>query len=160
MNKKLILIFLLGFFSCALLFYVLGFSDLEVPFVTGFISFENNAESPSDWVSNEDIIILEDKIILNIPHATLSNYASSGSMRPFLDKGANGIRIKPSNETQIEVGDIISYKSFGFLVVHRVVERGIDSKGVYFIPQGDSNVFQDGKIRFEDIEYVTIGIIY
>jgi len=81
-------------------------------------------------------------------------------MKPLLDKGANGIRITPKNENEINVGDIVSYKFKDILVVHRVVEKGTDDKGIYFITQGDNNILSDGKIRFDDIEYVTIGIIW
>lgn len=160
MDLENVLVFLLGFFSCAFLF--IGFSsDLEIPFKTGLVVFDGEVLSaPSDWVSEEDIIILEDKIILRINGATLSNYADSGSMVPVLDKGANGIRIVPENSDDVEVGDIVSFRFGGLLVVHRVVEKGVDESGVYFIMKGDSNSISDGKIRFSDIEYVTIGIIY
>jgi hypothetical protein len=158
--KKEMLIFLLGFFSCAFMLYAFSYSSVEVPSITGFVPFRNNVEAPSDWVSDSDIIILKDKIILKIPEATLSSYADTGSMKPLFDEGANGIRIKPKSAEEIEVGDIISYRSFGFLVVHRVVEKGEDDKGTYFITQGDNNAFSDGKVRFEDIKYITIGIIY
>ncbi|MCK4996944.1 signal peptidase I [Candidatus Pacearchaeota archaeon] len=160
MVKSSILIFLLGFFSCVFLFYVLQYSSLEIPSVTGLASISSATISPSDRISNDDIIILKDKIILNIPEATLSSYADTGSMKPFFDEGANGIRIKPTVAEEIKVGDIISYRSFGFLVVHRVTEKGQDNKGIYFMTKGDNNSFSDGKIRFKDIEYITIGILY
>lgn len=158
MESKYVLVFMLGFLACAGLFYGMSYSDVEVPFATGFASYGSSA--PNDWVSNEDIIVFDDHIILRIANATLSNYASSGSMGPVLDKGANGIRVVPANADEIEVGDIVSFRFGGSLIVHRVVEKGIDSEGVYFITQGDNNVFADEKIRFEDIEYVTIGVIY
>ena len=160
MKKKLVLMFLLGFLSCAFLFYTLEYSSLEVPSITGLVSLNNNQEAPGNRILDTDIIILKDKIILNIADTTLSSYADTGSMKPFFDEGANGIRIKPTTENEIEVGDIISYRIFGILVVHRVVEKGSDNKGVYFITKGDNNAFPDGKIRFKDIEYITIGILY
>ncbi len=46
------------------------------------------------------------------------------------------------------------------LIVHRVVDKGVDSDGVYFITKGDNNNYSDGKVRFEEIEYITIGILY
>lgn len=158
--KKEILFFLLGFFGCAFMFYIFSYSFVEVPSITGLAPFGNNVEAPSDWVDEDDIIILKDRIILKIPETTLSSYADTGSMKPMFDKGANGIRIKPQSAEEIEVGDIVSYRSLGFLVVHRVVEKGEDDKGVYFITQGDNNAFSDGKVRFEDIKYITIGVIY
>ena len=101
MKKVLALVFLLGFFSCAFLFYVLEYSSLETPKVTGFVLENNNEGSPSDRITNDDIIILKDKIIIEVSGTTLSSYADTGSMNPFFDEGANGIRINPSN-----IGDI------------------------------------------------------
>ena len=158
MNYRYTLVFLAGFVSCVFLFYILSSSDLEVPFATGLVSFD--ASSPSDWIADDDIIVFDDSIVLRIANATLSNYGDSGSMKPLLDIGANGIRIVPKYSDQIEIGDIISFRFGGTLIVHRVVEKGIDGEGVYFITQGDNNVFSDDKIRFEDIEYVTVGIIW
>ena len=46
------------------------------------------------------------------------------------------------------------------LIVHRVVEKGIDEQGVYFITKGDNNNIDDCKIRFKDIDTVLIAVIY
>lgn len=158
MRLKYTLVFLLGFLSCAFLFYGFSYSNVEVPFATGFASSDVGA--PNDWVSDEDIIVFDDMIVLRIANATLSNYADSGSMKPVFDEGANGIRIVPARAEDIEVGDIVSYRFDGFLIVHRVVEKGIDDEGVYFVMKGDNNLVSDGKVRFEDIEYVTVGVIW
>ena len=160
MKSKYILAFLLGFFSCAFLFYGFSYSNLEVPFGTGLIGLNSDTIAPSDWISEEDIIIFDDMVILRVPNTTLSNYADSGSMKPVFDKGANGIRIVPNSEDDVNVGDIVSYRFRDILVVHRVIEKGIDDEGIYFIMQGDNNILSDGKIRFKDIEYVTIGVIW
>lgn len=160
MEWENILMFLMGFFSCAFLFFSFS-SGLEVPFKTGLSVIDGDGSAaPSDWISEDDIIIFEDNIVLRIKGATLSNYADSGSMVPVLDKGANGIRIVPDSADDIEVGDIVSFRMNGLLVVHRVVEKGVDEDGVWFSMKGDANMLGDGKVRFEDIEYVTVGIIY
>jgi hypothetical protein len=160
MNLENVLVFLLGFFSCAFLFFSFG-SSLEVPFNTGLaVLDEEPLSAPTDWVDQKDIIILGDKIILRISGATLSSYADSGSMLPVLDKGANGIRIVPESEEDVGVGDIVSFRIGALLVAHRIVEKGVDEDGVYFVVKGDANLISDGKIRFEDIEHVTIGVIY
>ena len=106
------------------------------------------------------MVKIKDLVILNIANATLSNYADTGSMRPFFDKDSNGIRIKPDNVDSINVGDVISYRFLDNLLVHRVVVKGVDNEGVYFIAKGDDSLISDNKIRFEDIEYVTVAIIY
>jgi len=154
-----ILIFLLGFFSCAFVFSLMFASDFEVPFGGGSDGdYENSA--PSDWISEEDITLLDDKIIINVENAKISSYKPTGSMKPVLDEGANGIRIVPESADEIDVGDIISFRKNGILIVHRVVSKGVDSNGVYFVTRGDNNNYPDGKIRFDDVRYVTIGILY
>lgn len=164
MKFKYLLVFLLGFLSCLCLFCVLEYSNnnfpnfKEVPFGTGLVGLSNVA--PLDRIPEEDIIVLEDMVILKIAGATLSSYSESGSMRPLFDEGANGIRIVPESEEDVNVGDIISYRVGDILAVHRVVEKGVDEEGIYFITQGDNNLVNDEKIRFKDIEFVTIGIIY
>ena len=150
--------FLLGFFSCGMLFYGFFFTDFGAPFGTGFATYE--VAAPGDWVSEEDIILFEDRVVIRVNNATVSNYAPTKSMKPLFDYGSNGIRVVPDSPSRVEVGDIVSYRMNDSLVVHRVVEKGIDSEGIYFITRGDNNAAEDGKIRFEDIEYVTIGVLW
>jgi len=149
--------FLIGFVSCILLFYMFSISGVEKPIKVSFNN-ENSAEAPGDWIKLNQIELTENSIIINIDGASLSSYAPTGSMKPLLDEYSNGIRIVPTSPDQIKVGDIVTYGKEK--IVHRVIEKGEDEKGVYFITQGDNNEFSDGKIRFEDIKYVTIGILY
>ena len=158
MNWESLGVFVLGFLACAVL--VFGSSNLEVPFGTGFSILDEDISAPSDYIGGDDIIVLSDRVILRVSGVTLSSYADSGSMVPVLDEGANGIRVVPRNESEIDVGDIVSYRMAGFLIVHRVVEKGYDDEGAWFVVKGDANLVGDGKIRFEDIEYLTIGILY
>ena len=161
MNYRYTLVFLAGFLSCVFLFYMFNYSGVEVPFGTGLVvEGFGRAVAPNDWVDSDDIIVFDDMILLRIANATLSNYADSGSMKPVFDKGANGIRVVPNGSEEIEVGDIVSYRFGKMLIIHRVVEKGIDGEGVYFVVKGDNSLVNDGKIRFEDIEYVTVGVIW
>ncbi len=164
MNWENLGMFCFGFVVCAFLFFVFG-SGLEVPStISGFgirdSVFGGDISAPSDWIVEDDIVVLRDEVVLKIKGATLSGYADSGSMVPVLDKGANGIRIVPESEVDIGVGDIVSFRMGGVLVVHRVVEKGWDEDGVWFGVKGDANLVGDGRIRFEDIEYVTVGVIW
>ena len=150
------LVFLLGFFSANLL--SMGFLDiLENPL--GFGSLDNGA-APFDFVEEKQIEIYEDRVVIHIDDASLSRYASTGSMRPVFDQGANGIRIVPDSEDDVHVGDLISYNEGNYLIIHRVIDKGVDDKGVYFIPKGDNSSINDGKIRFKDIKYITVGVIW
>ena len=149
------LMFIAGFLSCLLV--TLAYNGAELP----LSSSENStsASAPGDWIKESQIQVSANKIVIDVSGASLSRYAATGSMKPVLDSYSNGIRIVPSEE-QIKVGDIVTYERNGELIVHRVIEIGNDSLGRYFIVKGDNNSVEDGKIRFSDIRYVTIGVLY
>ncbi len=139
------------------------FSGVEFPLIGSLsnLTFSlNNSEAPTDIIKENQIKIEKDKIIIYVENASLSGYAPTGSMKPVLDSKSNGIRIIPKSEEEINVGDIVSFRKNNILVVHRVYEKGIDNDGVYFITKGDNNRFNDGIIRFEEIEYKTIGVLW
>ena len=157
--SKLILvisIFLFGFLSSLALTSYLS-NGFETPFA---YSISSEIKAPSDTIRESQISLTKDKIIIDIEGASLSAYAPTGSMVPLFDEGANGIRIVPESEDDVDVGDIITYKKGDTLIVHRIIQKGIDNEGTYFIPKGDNNDFADEKIRFSDIKYKTIGILY
>jgi len=145
----------IGFFI-ACLFNALP-SNLEHP---SSLFTSNQVHAPSDFIKEDNILVYNDRIVINVDNASLSKYASSGSMLPLFDTGANGIRIKPNSPDEIKLGDIISYERNSELIVHRVIEIGTDEQGIYFITKGDNNALSDGKVRFDEIKYITIGILY
>ncbi len=154
------LVFLFGFLSANVVVYLYMYG-LESPFSNGFgASGVNTEKAPSDFIQEENIQIYDDKVIISIDDASLSRYAPTGSMSPVLDENSNGIRIKPDSEDDIEIGDIISFKQDNYVIVHRVIEKGEDNEGVYFITKGDNNAINDGKVRFSDIKHITIGVLY
>lgn len=81
-------------------------------------------------------------------------------MLPTLGENANGIKIIPKSPEQINIGDIISFQSGNLLVVHRVIDKGQDANGWYFVTKGDNNQETDGKVYFQDVKYVTVALIY
>lgn len=117
-------------------------------------------DMPSDFVPNDKINVYEDRVVIEVKNAKLSTYESTGSMLPTLGEGTNGISIVPNSADELEVGDIVSFRKGDKFIVHRIVEKGIDIEGVYFVTQGDNSPADDGKIRFENIERVLIGLIY
>lgn len=142
--------------------YHLFSSAVENPFtllssVNGFLF---DKPSPANWVKENQILIYPDRIVILFPNATLSRYAATKSMDPIFDFTANGIEIKPSSPADIHVGDIISYKRENDLIVHRVIEIGTDEQGWFCITKGDNALQDDGKIRFSEINSITIAIIY
>jgi signal peptidase I len=158
-----ILTFIAGFLSCFLIIYSLSFINLEKPLELGGlkqVSTLSNETSPGDWISSNQIQVYSDKLIIDISGISISNYAPTGSMRPVFDAGHNGIRIVPTNENQLKMGDIISFQKGSDLIVHRIVDKGLDENGIYFITKGDNNLQSDERVYFKDIKYVTIGILY
>ena len=154
--REYILIFLLGFFSCILIFIIINGN------ITGFIIADavEDIKTPSDRLNNEDVIVLNNSLILNISNAKLGNYEATKSMIPVLDENTTGIKIIPKTESDIKEGDIISFSYNNDFIVHRIIEKGTDKKGVYFVTKGDNSNIKDSKLRFEDIKYVTIGVLW
>ncbi|GEM_PF-520703 len=148
------------------IFYAASLEDLRIPFSLAGFSISNASDNPktplfhSDFVSEDDILVYPDRVVIKINGASVGRYDDSGSMRPVIDSRVNGIRIKPESENDINVGDIVTFKRNNQLIVHRVIEKGADDKGIYFITKGDNNDFPDRKIRIEDIEYLTVGLLY
>lgn len=118
-------------------------------------------ESPGDWVSEEQIKVYEDYIVLELGGATWAKFTDTNSMDPFLDIGANAIEIMPESAEQIQVGDIISYQADESIIIHRVSEIGEDEDGIYYVVKGDNNTFTDPvEVRFDDVVGVLVAVIY
>jgi len=135
-------------------------SNVEVPF--DFFG-ANDQISPSNHIKKDQIHVYNDRIVIDLPNAQWAEFTDTNSMDPVLDIEANSFEVKPSSESNISVGDIISYKPSNFpgLIVHRVVEIDSDEDGWYAIMKGDNLTFQDPeRVRFEQIEGVLVGIIY
>ncbi len=127
-----------------------------------FLNFGNESDFklPFDFVSENEILFYDNGILIQLENYTLSRYDSSESMVPFLGEGVNGVGIHPKSEEEIHVGDVISFEKDDSLIVHRVVKKGFDKEGVFFITKGDNNYFNDGKIRFSEIDSVLVALIY
>jgi signal peptidase I len=139
---------------------ILGSALTMLFFLSYQSSITGSVTTPSDTISTKDISVFPDKVIIKVSNATVSRYEDSGSMLPFISSEANGIRIKPQSPDDINIGDIVSFNSTNGIIVHRVVEKGYDSEGVYFITRGDNSPVSDTRIRFNDIIYKTVGILY
>lgn len=122
-----------------------------------------NVEKPSpfDHIGQDDIIVTSNRIFIRNKDLSWAEYLDTGSMEPILSSTASGIEIAPQDETDIHVGDIISYSHNNKIIAHRVVRIGIDEIGWYAIAKGDNLEKEDAlKIRFGQINGVLIGIIY
>jgi hypothetical protein len=119
--------------------------------------------SPGDWVKENQIGVYSKQIILDIQNAEWATFTDTHSMEPVISARANAIELVPKSADDIKVGDIISYKSdyAEGTIIHRVIEKGRDDQGIYFILKGDNNPDQDpGRIRFSQIKRVVIAIVY
>ena len=148
-----------------ILFFMLGFITAQISSSGAFFAQAQAQEqaSPSDWIKDNQIHVYKNNILIDVNDAEWAEFEDTNSMDPVLDKGANALQFKPSNPDQINVGDIISYhkKSTDERIIHRVIFKGLDEKGIYFILKGDNNPVSDpGKIRFENIDRVLFAIIY
>lgn len=117
--------------------------------------------TPGNWVSEDKIKVYDDKVVLNIQGAEWSKFSDTGSMEPVFGSKSHSIELKPKSIDEIKIGDIVSYDSSFGTIIHRVIEKGVDSQGVYFIMKGDNNPTNDPeKVRFEQIQRILIAIIY
>jgi hypothetical protein len=126
-----------------------------------FFTKSKEVNSPGDWIKEEQIKVFKDNIILNIANARWSKFTDTNSMDPLIDEDSHGIEIIPENPESINIGDIISYKSDLGILIHRVIEKGEDKEGIYYLVKGDNNRIRDPfKVRFNDIQGVLVAIIY
>ena len=119
-------------------------------------------------VKTTNVHFYNDKIVIDLP---LDYYYSGNhignSMYPVITENTCEIVLPVKNDTVIEIGDIISFnvtKEYciknNCRYMHRVVKKGIDNDGEYYITKGDNNLFKDRiRIRKNDINYMVIMII-
>ncbi|MBU0457393.1 MAG: hypothetical protein ABH824_03705 [Nanoarchaeota archaeon] len=153
---NIILLLLIGLLISSLA--AISKSDAHLP-TTIFGGAEQH--SPSNWVKEEQIKVYNDKVILDIQDAIWAGFTDTNSMDPFIDETSHAIEISPENPQSINLGDVISYQTEKGIIIHRVIEKGEDKKGIYYIVKGDNNRFEDPiKVRFEDVKGVLVAVIY
>lgn len=151
-------VFSLGWFSSYVFSSFATSGYTEMPF-----SSAGGRPSPFDRVDESQISIFPDRVVLNISDVQWASYADTHSMEPVLKAGANGLELIPQSEKDVHVGDVVAYSASWSdgLVVHRVVEQGSDEQGTYYVLKGDNNSSADpGRVRFSQVRYVLIGVIY
>jgi len=119
--------------------------------------------SPFKRISRDDIRIYNDRIIMYVNKAFAAGFARSRSMYPFINENVFALEVKPKSQDELRVGDVIGFesKTFNTSIIHRIIDIGEDEQGWYAITKGDNNPVPDpGKVRFEDISGVLVGLIY
>ena len=119
--------------------------------------------SPSAWVTENQIGVYSQRVILDIADPQWASFTDTHSMEPVISSRSYAIEVVPESADSINVGDIVSYQSkyADGTIIHRVIEKDTDVDGIYFILKGDNNPTKDpGKIRFDQIKRVVVAIIY
>jgi hypothetical protein len=123
----------------------------------------SEVSSPSDHISEDNVKVYDDQVVVEIPGAFWARFEDTNSMDPVIDIGANSIEIQPKSPSEIKIGDIISYKSnlVDGIIIHRVVSINEDEDGIYYTAKGDNNFFRDPEqIRFDQVHGLVIGVLY
>jgi len=154
----LILVFFLGVFSTSI------YANLhkEMPLNTVQIT-EQVVKTPSDRIKENQIEVYSNRVVLDIKDPEWAMFTATGSMEPVLNENSHAIEVVPKSEDEIQVGDIVAYKSqyAEGTIIHRVVYKGNDEDGTYFVLKGDNNPTSDpGRVRFSQIKRVVVAIIY
>lgn len=157
MKKLLILMALLVSFA-------IGFTSsvylAEANYESPASIIDSERLSPSDIIDENQIKIYKDKIVIHVDNPQWASYVDTNSMDPVLDSGANGFEFEVKNHSDVNVGDIATYLSDEGLIVHRVVDKKFEDGKYWYLFKGDNNSIADGWIEFNDIKYVTWGVIY
>ncbi|MEE9525585.1 MAG: signal peptidase I [Candidatus Woesearchaeota archaeon] len=117
-------------------------------------------EGPSDHIETSDLKVFKDKAVIEKENLQWARILDTHSMEPVLNSNSISLELLPHLPSDIELGDIISYKAGSIVIIHRVVEIGNDGQW-YAITKGDNNKEIDpDKVRFEQIKGVVVGVLY
>jgi len=153
------------YLSLLVIFFIFGWflnsvSQIEIHKEKPFFSSEERF-SPQDRIKEENLELFWDKLIINFPNIQLAHYSDTNSMDPLIDEFATGIEIIPESQNDIHIGDVIAYQLNNDLIVHRIIEIDYDELGWYAILKGDNSKESDSeKVRFEQIKYLLVGVLY
>lgn len=109
-------------------------------------------------------MVIASLVAVAVLFATLVNVGtpvvvlSGSSMVPALRSGDVALIYKP-HIAEVQVNDLVAFRAADqSIIVHRVVEKGVDSSGsTYVVTKGDSNQWND-KERTDESNYV--GKVY
>jgi len=122
----------------------------------------NGVNAPSNIILDNNILVYNNYTIINQSGISYFTVTPTKSMLPFIDEGNHALAISVNNESNIHIGDIISYiNPHKDIILHRVIEINKDEGGIYYILKGDNNFRADSyKVKFENITNKVIGVIY
>ena len=161
-NIRYDIIFISSIIVVSILSTILGFSISIISFDKNFI-YSNSSYTRfiSSLYSFSDHILTIKIGVSNITDIHFyRNSNRSHSMGGVFSAHSGIIVAKLENPNLYNIGDIIVFVDNDTLVAHRIIYKGFDDKGVYYITQGDANKIPDKIIRVDDIIGVVITILY
>jgi len=88
--------------------------------------------------------------------------ASGKSMLPTVHDGDIFLGSKYFDRNSILIGSIITYQNPQdpfFFIAHRVIQKGLDDKGIFYICKGDNNIIEDPwQVRSEQIKEIILVV--
>ena len=159
-SVKLVLVLIASFMLGVFLDSYINLTPLQLENPASLFS-SSEKSSPFNRIQESNIRLYDDKIVIYLKEPYLAKFTDTHSMEPVLDKNSNAIEIVPASSSDIKVGDIISYEKDNEVIIHRVVKIDKDEEGWYAITKGDNSQINDeGKVRFNHVKRILVGVIY
>ena len=133
-----------------------------------FNNFQLSACKPPGHLSIGSVVVSADSSSVSLRTGVLGREIAyfgvhdTHSMQPVIGGNSTIIEFVPQDPSDIKVCDIVGYGGPGEerWGLHRIVEIGQDEEGTYYVTKGDNNLVADGKVRFKDIHYVVLAVVY
>ena len=124
-----------------------------------------DVKAPRDIIKTEHITQLDGSVTINLGVPSyVSSVLDTNSMVPTVDWSHNTLLIKDFNREDLECGDVVVFQPTeraSELIIHRIVETGIDNQGAYYRTKGDNCTRKDPYIlRNIHVRFLCIGVIY
>jgi len=116
----------------------------------------------TDRIDESQIQVFRDQVIISGEYSWAS-YSNTDSMLPLIDGHSNGLYVKIDSSTDLRIGDVISFRPEGYsdLFVHRIVNIGVDEKGIWYQTKGDNAKFNDPfLVRRGDMVALLVGVLW
>jgi len=114
---------------------------------------------PSNWIDDNEIHVYKSGVIIKKEDILRGRVKGTGSMLPLINKNCTLLYYVPKSKNDIKIGDIIVFEKGNFLNKKDIVHRVVNKTNEYFYAKGDNGNKID-KIKYNDIQYVVVGILY
>ena len=134
-----------------------------------FNSWQLSGCKPLGHLNISEVFVAGDSSIVTLRTGALqrqivySNVQDTHSMQPVIGGNSTVIRFVPEGSSDIKLCDMVEFGTAEKApwALHRIVEIGQDEEGTYYVTKGDNNnLVADRKVRFKDIHYVVLAVVY